>query len=193
MNGVFAGLSFAILTTFHGLWAHAFFIKVYNVDEATASDYASIILLGAMIGFIFYGWFVNKVVHSKYILIYSSIINTIILTIIFGVQGVPSHILIVLIFLCGFLSISYVLCYSIAYKIAPDGSKSMSVGFIKTLAVISAPILQFFIGLIIEYLVGNKLSDEISAYRLALAIFPILILLCAIIGCFLPNVSNKKV
>ena len=104
----------------------------------------------------------------------------------------PHLLLAVFLFSIGFLSGIYVLCFSIAYNLAPKGVETTSVGFVNAIAILTAPLMQPFIGFLLD-----TVSDNIDAiyilldFQLSLAIFPIVLMLSAIFACFLPHAIKK--
>ena len=48
-NGIYAGFMFAVLTTFHGLWAQPFFIEAYHMSVTKSADFCSLMIMGLML------------------------------------------------------------------------------------------------------------------------------------------------
>jgi len=91
-------------------------------------------------------------------------------------------------FLLGLLSGAYILAFSFANELAPPNTLSTTTGFTNTLALILTPVLQPWIGHILDILhVGSAL--ELRDYQQALSILPICILIAilCLMGIKLPE------
>jgi MFS family permease len=191
-NAFYAGFMFSILTTFHALWGNPFLITAYKLNSTTALLYNMLILIGCAIGFLYFGWYSQKVKHTKYMMIFAAALNSLLFFAILSFIHMPHLLLAVFLFSIGFLSGIYVLCFSIAYNLAPKGVETTSVGFVNAIAILTAPLMQPFIGFLLD-----TVSDNIDAiyilldFQLSLAIFPIVLMLSAIFACFLPHAIKK--
>jgi MFS family permease len=190
-NGIYAGLMFAVLTTFHGLWAQPFFIEVYHFSVSQSANYCSLMVLGALIGFPFAGWLGGRVKETKYFMAITALCNAIFLLMVLTFITMPHYILVILLLLIGFVTGAYVLSYSIAHNIVSAGAKSTSIGFTNTLAVITAPLMQPLVGLILDLVTTTSKYSTLD-FQLALGILPLCLIISAVLACFLPT-ANKNI
>lgn len=190
-NGIYAGLMFSVLTTFHGLWAQPFFIEAYHFPVSTAADYCSLMILGSLVGFPFAGWLGGKLQQTRYYMVFAALLNAVLLLSVLTFITMPHYMLAVILLAIGFVTGSYVLTYSIAHNIVPAGAKSTSIGFTNTLAVITAPLMQPLVGNILD-MVSKTSNYTIHDFQLAIGIVPLCLLISAILACFLPT-ANKNV
>ncbi|MBT4885239.1 MAG: MFS transporter [Legionellales bacterium] len=190
-NGLYAGFMFAVLTTFHGLWAQPFLIEAYGLGLYDAGHFCSLMLVGASIGFPLAGWLGGKLKETKYLLVFSALAEAITLLAIISFTSMSHYILAILLILAGFFTGAYILSYSISHNIVGAGSKSTSIGFTNTLAVITAPLMQPFIGYLLD-LIADGPKYSIIDFQLALGIMPLCLVVAAILACFLPT-ANKNI
>lgn len=190
-NGLYAGFMFAVLTTFHGLWAQPFLIEAYGLSVYDSGHFCSLMLVGASIGFPLAGWLGGKLRETKYLLVFAAIAEAITLLAILSFTSIPHYVLAILLILAGFFTGAYILCYSISHNIVGAGSKSTSIGFTNTLAVVTAPLMQPFVGYLLDHIAGGS-KYTIIDFQLALGIMPLCLVVAAILACFLPT-ANKNI
>ena len=188
-NGIYAGFMFAVLTTFHGLWAQPFFIEAYHMSVAKSADFCSLMILGALVGFPVAGWLGGVLKETKYFMIITALANAIFVLAVLSFINMPHYVLAILLLLIGFVTGSYVLCYSIAHNIVPSGAKSTSIGFTNTLAVVTAPLLQPLVGILLDNITTSP-HHTTQDFQLALGVIPLCLIISALLGCFLPT-ANK--
>lgn len=195
-NGMYAGFMFAVLTTFHGFWAQPFFVNVYDVNIITATNYSTMILFGAAFGCPAASWLSSLFSSTKIYMCIAALANTVIFTVILLFTHIPVVILLFLLFMLGFFSGAYVLCFTIAHTLIPAGGKSTSIGFTNTLAVITAPLLQPLIGIILDRVSDINLPHHHHHYSaiefaISLAVLPACLIIAAILSCYLPMIKKS--
>ena len=70
-------------------------------------------------------------------------------------------------------------------------SKSTSIGFTNTLAVITAPMMQPLVGYLLDVISGTSSSHTLLDFQLALGVLPLCLLVGSILACFLPSAKNS--
>lgn len=191
-NGIYAGLMFAVLTTFHGLWAQPFLITAYHMGAEQATGFSAMLLLGAGIGFPFFGWLGAHIKQTRYLMSSSALLVAVLLTFILSITNMPLLLLSISLFMTGFFCTTYVLCYSICHNIVAAGAKSTSIGFTNTLAVMTAPLTQPFVGELLEWITDTPVDDyTVLDYQLALGFIVVGLLVATILGLFLPSTRRK--
>ena len=104
----------------------------------------------------------------------------------------PVILLVVSLFVIGFFCAAYVLCFSICHNIVAAGAKSTSIGFTNTLAVMTAPLMQPFVGALLEWITDSPIdSYAVLDYQLALGFIIIGVFVAAILGLFLPSTKRN--
>ena len=86
---------------------------------------------------------------------------------------------------------AYMLAYTIANELAPEGSQSTSTGFTNMLAVITTPLLQPMIGYFLDCSNSSGTYATIDYERALLAV-PISLLIASVLVCFLPEKKLEK-
>lgn len=88
-----------------------------------------------------------------------------------------------LMFFAGLCCGAYMLAYTISNELAPYYLQSAATGFTNTLAVLSAPLLQPFIGFLLDFFE----TPNIQSYQRALLVVPVALLFSSILVMLLPQ------
>ncbi len=186
VNGLFVGLEFSVITVFGALWAVPFLQLKLHCDIEVAGTLTSMILLGAGLSCPIFGKLAIYFKKRKP-LIHLSCLSTACLLLI--VLYLPIHntlLMGVLLFFIGLCCGAYMLAYTIANELAPPESLSTCTGFTNTLAMLSAPLLQPFVGYLLD--VFNEGSNySLESYQEALLIIPIALVLASLLSQLLPE------
>lgn len=189
LNGFFVGLSFSIVTVFGALWAVPFIQVKLNCTMDTASRIGAIYFIGTGLSCPLFG-VLSTLVKSRRRLILMSCVST--ASLLLALLFIPfSNPLLVmgLMFLCGILCGAYMLSYTISNELAPSELQSTATGFTNTLAVISALLLQPFVGYLLV-IFNSSGNYTITDYQWALLIIPISLFIAGFLVLFLPERSN---
>lgn len=187
INGIFVGLEFSVITVFAALWAVPFLQIKLLCDLKVASILTAMILLGAGLSCPTFGY-LSVHLRRRKPLIYASCFSTAFLMLIVLYAPIHSEWLMgFLMFVIGLCCGAYMLAYSIANELAPAESLSTCTGFTNTLAMLSAPLLQPFVGYLLD-----KASDEpgfytLGDYQVALFIIPLALVMAAVCAYFFPE------
>ena len=79
------------------------------------------------------------------------------------------------------------LAYSIANELAPTESLSTCTGFTNTIAMLSAPLLQPFVGYLLDKVSTKPGVSTLWDYQIALLTLPIALVLASVLVHFLPE------
>jgi len=189
INGIFVGLEFSVITVFGALWAVPFLQLKLNCSLKVASILTSIILLGAGFSCPVFG-LLSIYLPKRKPLIYASCLSTAVLlscTLYLPIQSVV--VMGFLMFGIGLCCGAYMLAYSIANELAPAKSLSTCTGFTNTLAMLSAPLLQPFIGFLLDFFSEKPGVYSLGDYQQALLIIPIALIIAAFLARYLPEKS----
>ncbi|MDA9272002.1 MFS transporter [bacterium] len=187
INGLFIGLTFAIVTVFGALWAVPFIQVKLGCSMREASLVNALFFLGTGLSCPLFGWLSNYFSKRNPLILCSCLITTLLL---FGVLYIPTQnltIMACLMFLVGLCCGSYILSYPIANELAPENGLSTCTGFINTLALVTTPILQPFIGYLLDASSSTPGVYTLTNYQHALLIMPGLLLIACILVCYLPE------
>jgi len=186
VNGLFVGLTFAVVTAFGALWAVPFLQIKLNCNLQQASQVDAMFFLGTALSCPLFGFLSTKFAKRRP-LIFSSCLSTTVLFLLL-LYAPSNSILLVscLMFAMGICCGSYMLAYTIANELAPVGSLSTCTGFTNMLAVITTPILQSLIGYMLDsYSQTNDYT--LANYQAALITIPASLIIACVLVCFLPE------
>ncbi len=187
LNGLYIAITFGIITVFASLWATPFLMIKLGIDLPLASIITSLCFLGAAIGCPLYGYLMGMMNSRRLLLYFSTIMTSLLLSIIFLAPIHSLYVMGVLVFLSGFVCSSYMLTFSISDEISTEKTRNTLAGFTNMLGVISAPILQPFIGFLMDYFKGANESYSLQDYQHALMILPLLMLVATLTVRYLPE------
>ena len=186
INGFFVGLSFSVVTVFAAFWLAPFIQVKLNASVQQASQMTAIFFVGAGISCPVYGLLSNHI-GSRRLLTFSSCILTAILTMTF--IYLPSQSIWIptaLLFLSGIVCGAYMLAFTISNEIAPAHLLSTAAGFTNTLAMLTAPLFQPVIGMVID-LCAHHHYTILQAYQYGLSVIPAALIIAGILSVFLPE------
>ena len=191
INGIFVGLCFTVITAFGALWAIPFVQIKLDCDLQRASLIGSMFFVGTAIGCPLFGGLSAHFQRRKP-LILSSCLSTAALLLLLLYIPTQNHFLTGLfLFMIGLCCGAYMLAYTIANELAPEGSQSTSTGFTNMLAVITTPLLQPMIGYFLDCSNSSGTYATIDYERALLAV-PISLLIASVLVCFLPEKKLEK-
>lgn len=186
LNGLFVGLSFTVITVFGAMWAIPFLeIKLHcSLSQASLMD--AMLFLGAAISCPLFGY-LTRLIRRRLLILSSCLITSALLFVVlfFPILGLWQ--MAFFMFLIGISCGAYMLAYSIANELAPIGALSTCTGFINTLAMLSAPLFQPWIGYLLDTKHGIDHSISLSSFQNALSIVPIGLCIAGFLVFFLPD------
>lgn len=187
LNSLYICLMYVVITVFSGLWANPFLRRTYNMSLEESTFASCLILAGLCIGSPIIGALFDSTKRRAFLIIKSPIIMFFLICLIIYVYIPWYNVLCVLMFLLGVSGSSLIQSYAIVSEISPDGVKSTSIGFTNTIALISAILVQPFIGWLLNKLSSVTTGSEleyysVADYRIALTIIPMLVALAYMVG-----------
>jgi MFS family permease len=186
INGIFAGLSFTVITVFGAMWAVPFIQAKLNCSLQEASLVDAMIFLGAALSCPLFG-ILGSFFKRRRPLMLGSTISTALLILALLYLPVQSQLtLALMMFAIGVCCGAYMLAYTIANEISPPGSLSTCTGFTNTLGMLSAPLIQPLIGYLLDLFSNGKLYT-LSDYQNALLSIPIALFIASGLVFFLPE------
>lgn len=186
-NGLYVAIGFSVMTVFGGMWAVPFLQYQLHIPLSEASAIDAMLFFGAACSCPLFGFLATRLSQRKPLLIGSYGITACLL-ICMLLYPIDSSILMKCLFFATGLSCgAYMLSYSIANEVAPPFAASTSSGFTNALAVLSAPVIQGLMGVIIDWQEALKPGPMGLYARNALLLLPLLFLLGAFIARRLPE------
>ncbi len=190
INGIYAGLVFAIFPAFAALWGIPYFENRYTISVELSALVASTYFIGGCIGTLTLGWMSVYITKRRPIMVWGTLISFILSLSIIYIPDIPLPVMFVLMLLFGFFCSSYALSFALANTYVSHKNKGIAMGFTNMLCIaFGAPIFQPLIGFLL------KLSTELEPinrlkiytkndYIVALTVLPISLLLALIISFF---------
>ena len=187
-NGLFVGLCFAVVTVFGAMWAAPFLQLKLHCNIESASFLTAMFFLGIGVGCPLFGGLSAVLRHRRPLMWASSLATTgwLVVVIYLPVQNIT--LMACCMFCIGLSCGAYMLSYSIANELAPAGASSTCTGFTNTLAVLTAPILQPLIGLLLDVANPGK-QYTVHDYQIALLVMPLCTLVASLLVYWLPEKS----
>lgn len=190
INGLFVGLSFTVITVFGAMWAVPFIQVKLGCGLTDASIMDSMLFLGGAIGCPLFG-FLSTHCKRRPIILTSCLSTAFLIMLILFLPTRSALVIGALMFLIGLSCGAYMLAYSIANEQAPEGTLSTCTGFINTLAMLSAPIMQPLVGFILDHAGQGSNVSMLHAYQLALSIVPAGLVIAAGLAMLLPETKAQ--
>jgi len=187
INGLFSGLGFTVITVFGSLWAVPFIHLKLECSLFQASAVASMIFLGAALGLPIIGKLYILSSKRKPLIHASCLVTAALLSLLIFLPSKNLLLSAFLMFSIGLCCGGYILAFAIANELVPQELLSTCTGFTNTLAMITAPMLQPFIGYILDNLKQHEQYSVLQAYQYALMILPLGLFLSSLLVCFLPE------
>lgn len=186
LNGFFVGLSFSVVTVFGALWAVPFIQAKLNCTMDEASVVAAIYFIGTGLSCPLFGILSNHVKNRKLLILTSCLVTAGLLILLLFAPITNFGLIITLMFMIGLFCGAYMLSYTISNELAPAQLQSTATGFTNTLAVVSALILQPFVGyLLVSF---NQTGHyNVTDYQYALLVIPLSLILASVLVLFLPE------
>jgi MFS family permease len=189
VNGLFVGLSFTVITVFGAMWAIPFLQIKLGCGLKQASIIDSMLFLGAAISCPLFGYLAGRFSRRQPLMYFSCFTTALLIMVVLFIPIVNSVLMAFLMFLIGICCGAYMLSYSIANELAPKDALSTCTGFINTLAMLTAPLMQPLVGYLLE-LNSNHAAGHIyhmNDYQLGLSIIPIGLFIASALVFVLPE------
>lgn len=190
VNGAYSGFMFSIVTAFVSLWAIPYMMLAHHISLMVATLVCNAVFIGVAIGGPLIGWLDSHIRDRRYLLGFCSLTAMIVLCLLIYMPMLSMPSVIVLMALLGLLASVYVLTFGIANEIVLPERRGSSIGFVNTLSVGTAPLLQSLIGLLLNLVSKHQANGAhiytIHDYQIALTVMPVIVLLAAFLVRYLP-------
>lgn len=187
INGLFVCLEFSVISVFAALWAVPFLQVKMQCTLREAGVLASMILLGAGLSCPIFGLLSTRLSKRKPLLYASCLFTALLFLFALYLPIHSSFLMGVLLFGIGLCCGAYMLAYTIANELAPRELLSTCTGLTNTLAMLSAPLLQPFIGYLLDELSQHTGVYTLAHYQSALLVIPLALFLAGFLVRYLPE------
>ena len=191
-NALYSGLLYSIITVFVALWGVSFFMTSDHISMTQASFICDMAFVGVAFGCPLFGYLDSIIACRRNLLLGSCLLGVImfLLTIFVPMSMFWS---VVCMILLGLSCSSYMIPFAVANEIAPARLRGASIGFVNTISVGTAPILQPLIGYILFRMAAHGTAHptlahySVHEFHMAFMLLIAVFALGAIIACFLPS------
>ena len=174
------------------MWASSFIQSKLNCGPREASLINAIFFLGTGVSCPVFGWLGARLTRRKP-LIFASSFSTTILFMMLMYWPTQSHFWVAsLMFMVGLCCGAYILAYPIANELSPADSLSTCTGFINTLALVTTPLLQPFVGYLLDLVSTSGTHYTLANYQCALLVIPVSLIIACVLACYLPEKTEVK-
>ena len=192
INGVYSGLMFSVVTVFVALWGIPFLEVEHHLSLTMSVLVSNLIFVGIAIGSPVIGWLDSRFDQRRAILVGGALISAVLLSVLIYIPALPMFLVVSLMLLLGFVCSTYILNFVVANEIATPHTRSAGIGFINTLCVGVAPIMQPLIGFLLllfsNHVLGSGATDySVDEYQGALTVMPLVLLLAAWLAKYIPG------
>lgn len=187
INGLFAGLSFTVITVFGAMWAVPFIQAKLNCNLQIASWVDAMVFFGAALSCPLFGVLANHCKRRRPLLLASCLSTALLMLAVLYLPIHRADLLGLMMFAIGLCCGAYMLAYTIANELSPPDSLSTCAGFTNTLGMLSAPLIQPLIGVLLDLFNGSNQIYSLQSFQQALSLIPIALLIAAGLVFFLPE------
>ncbi len=184
-NAVFSG-SYILLIGYYGIgWLE----QVYAYDSYEASSIISLGVLGSSIASILIGYWADKINSRKIPVIFCGFIYVLTWAVFVFYAGNLSHnLLLILIFVLGFFSSAYIICWICVQKANPESYSALAVS-IYNMGSYLGPIA---LPLLFAYVFDNASSTDVSTNYQNSFIYIFIIVVLGYLSCFVLKDDNNS-
>lgn len=189
LNALYSGLIYSVITVFIALWGVSFFMAADHISMTRATFICDMAFIGVAFGCPLFGWLDSIISQRRFLLLGSCIAGCImfIVTVFIPMSITASVVCVVLLGLC---CSSYMIPFAVANEIAPDKLRGASIGFVNTISVGTAPILQPLVGyLLFRFATQHHAAAQYSlhAFHRSFSVMILVFIAAAMIAWFLPS------
>jgi MFS family permease len=164
----------APLLGFASLWGVPYLEVAYGYSRAQAATLTSLIFIGWAVGAPLIGWLSDRIEMRKAPLLAGLVLQTLALTMLIYVPGLPLPAVASLCFLVGFFGSAQIMCFALVRENHPTGLTSTGIGFVNAMVTGAGALFQPLVGVVLDFAwsgqtaLGARVYD-VGAYHLALA------------------------
>jgi MFS family permease len=193
LNALYSGLMYSVITVFIALWGVPFFIVAKNISMTKATFICDMAFVGVAIGCPLFGYLDSIISQRRLLLLSSCLAGMIMFAIVLFVPMSTLMTIVCIVFL-GMSCSSYMIPFAVANEISPDNLRGAAMGFVNTISVGTAPLLQPLVGYILYKMAADHLQEHhlvatysLHAFHVALSFMLLAFIFSAIISWFLPS------
>lgn len=191
-NSLYCGLMFSVVTVFVAMWGTPFLQLLLNTSLENAATVGSMAYIGVALGCPLYGWLSQRLKKRRALLIFSGWSTLFCFSLIVYLPITSAVVASILMFLIGFCCCGYLLCFAISDDMAPRKMKNTFTGFTNAICMITAPVLQPFVGYILDFQQITAGQYTLHSYRSGLSVIVFAILGAIVLAWRMPETFKSK-
>ena len=174
----YGGLMYMATPVFCGLWGVPFLMNKMLIAKSTAANYISLVFIGWAIASPLWGIFSNRIGLRKPPM-YIGCVGALICSTLFIFAPITSNFLMeILLFIFGIFSAGFLPAFSVAKELCNKKYVATGLSFMNMMNMVGIALAQPLIGYILDWMwagemTGNVRLYPLEAYRTALAILPL--------------------
>ncbi|MCT4593414.1 MAG: MFS transporter [Anaeromicrobium sp.] len=175
-----------------GIWGTSFLTKAYNITTVEAAGFTTVAVVGSAIGAVVIGNMSDKYVSRKKPMIVSGIIYALSWALLILTIGKLSKTaMMILMFVNGFMSYAYVVCWSAVGEVNNPKYVGVSSSVANIGGFCGSMLLPLAVGLSFDKMSG--VENYASVYRVAFGITLVAVIISVIAGFFLKETNCKNI
>jgi sugar phosphate permease len=195
--GLYGSLTYVPLSAFADLWGVPFLVKMYDIDNATASSATTMLFIGAGIGAPIVALVSDFFRSRKWPMIISAALAIVVNGVIIFVPGISLQMMFGLLFAAGFIFAAQPLIFSAACRLTPKASNGTVVSFTNMIVMMSGVALQPLVGWMLDWAWDGVRDNGIPLYtlddyRFALSSVLVCLVISLMITPLIPETFPKK-
>jgi len=192
LNGIYVAMVWGAAIAFTGLWSVPFLQAQYQLSLTTAASISSVVFVGIATATPITGWLVDNFSHLRRPLMFGwTIAGLVSLTLAIYCTHLPLLLLIILLFLFGCSTSSYIISFALVRETTSATARATAMGFTNMMSLlVGSPILQPIIGYFLKAHTGNStiatnIHFAASDFKKAFIILPICLLIALLSAAFI--------
>lgn len=173
-----------------GLFGAPFLSKVYNISTVQAASFTTVAIVGSAIGAVVLGNLSDKLVSRKKPLIFAGLVYAATWAIlILTIGNLSQPLMMILMFLNGFMSYGYVVCWSAVGEVNDPKYVGVSSSVANIGGFAGSTFLPLIVGFAFDGMAG---ADFISTYRVGFGIALGAVIISTLAGFVMTETNNKN-
>lgn len=194
---LYSGLAFAPISAFAGLWGIPYLMEIYNHSRSLIASLVSLTFIGFALGAPLSGWYSDRIVRRKPIMLIGTILSLICLLIVLYVPMLNLVLLGIILFAMGFFISFFFVSFSAMREMNSLIYAGTSIGFINMFNALCGALSEPLIGKILDLGWTGKMVDgaryfSLENYQHALLALPIGLFIAIVILCFVKETHCKQ-
>lgn len=186
--GLFCGFMFAIVTVFLGVWGVSFIKTIYIVPLNQATAIMIHIFIGIAFGVPIISFIASRYQSYKKVMIISNILAILVFAKIIYFPTTSTVSMSILLFILGVFISAYFIAFAASTSLVKPQDKGKAMGFLNTVTMGLAPILQLITGFTLKALKNADVTLPLHDIQIMLSI----LLLGLIMACILITTVKPK-